>query len=116
MSAGLVALLSPMPIDWGGITLLEREVPRDASHQAIACYGAVRAYNQHAKQHNDVRLILWLLPKQSPWLNPIEAHWVHGKRAVLEPGDHTLTVPILRDRLGAHFHVSPIDLIPNLQC
>jgi hypothetical protein len=26
-----------------------------------------------------------LVPKQSPWLNPIEPKWVHGKRAVVEP-------------------------------
>ncbi len=26
-----------------------------------------------------------LLPSKSPWLNPIEPKWVHGKRAILEP-------------------------------
>lgn len=76
----------------------------------------VRVHNQQAKQTGDVRLIVWLLPKKSPWLNPIEAHWVHGKRAVLEPGNDTLTVPILRQRLCAHFQVAPTDLIPNTQC
>ena len=76
----------------------------------------VRAHNQLAKQNGDVRLIVWLLPKKNPWLNPIEAHWVHGKRAVLEAGNNTLTVSILRQRMGDHFQVNPSDLIPNTQC
>jgi len=32
-----------------------------------------------------VRIVSCLLPKQSPWLNAIEAKWVHGKRKVVEP-------------------------------
>jgi hypothetical protein len=32
-----------------------------------------------------VRIISCLLPKQSPWLNPIEPKWVHGKRKIVEP-------------------------------
>ena len=26
------------------------------------------------------------LPIKSPWLNRIEPHWIHAKRAVVEPG------------------------------
>jgi hypothetical protein len=25
------------------------------------------------------------LPVKSPWLNPIEPRWLHGKRAIVEP-------------------------------
>jgi len=148
----------PNAHDWGGLQLLEREIPRNEPDKAIACYGAVRAHtgamhlafcpgqpksdytlaflpqlvaigrregkrvvmvvwdhaswhkskrirrwvcahNQQAKHNGDVRLIVWRLPKKSPWLNPIEAHWFHGKRAVLEPGNNTLSVPVLRQRL-----------------
>jgi transposase len=32
-----------------------------------------------------VRIISCLLPKHSPWFNPIEPKWVHGKRKVVEP-------------------------------
>jgi len=32
-----------------------------------------------------VRLVVCQLPVQSPWLNPIEPKWVHGKRRVAEP-------------------------------
>ena len=31
------------------------------------------------------RLLVCRLPSRSPWLNPIEPKWVHGKRAVVEP-------------------------------
>ena len=31
-----------------------------------------------------VRIVSCLLPKRSPWLNPIEPKWVHGKRRVVE--------------------------------
>lgn len=33
-----------------------------------------------------VQLIPCFLPTKSPWLNNIEPKWVHGKRAVAEPG------------------------------
>src|ERR1700726_3973785 len=32
-----------------------------------------------------VRIIPCWLPVKSPWLNRIEPHWVHGKRAIVEP-------------------------------
>lgn len=76
----------------------------------------IRDHNQQAKQNDDVRLLVWLLPKKSPWLNPIEPRWLHGKRAVLEPGTETLTVEILRDRLCRYYHSEPNDLHSNEEC
>jgi hypothetical protein len=70
-------------------------------------------HNQQAKQTGDVRLLVWLLPKKSPWLNPIEPRWLHGKRAVLEPGTHDLTPHVLRDRLCAYYQTDPIELHSN---
>jgi hypothetical protein len=35
--------------------------------------------------HAGVRIIPCWLPTKSPWLNRIEPHWVHGKRAIVEP-------------------------------
>jgi transposase len=32
-----------------------------------------------------VRIVPCLLPTKSPWLNPIEPKWIHGKRKVVEP-------------------------------
>ena len=31
-----------------------------------------------------VRIVSCYLPKKSPWLNPIEPKWMHGKRRVVE--------------------------------
>jgi hypothetical protein len=45
-----------------------------------------------------VRILICCLPIKSPWLNPIEPKWVHGKRRVVEP-DRTLTAQELADRI-----------------
>ena len=45
----------------------------------------VRAHNLQVKRHGGVRLLIWRLPLTRPWLHPIEPHWVHAKRAILEP-------------------------------
>lgn len=46
----------------------------------------IREHNYQVKQTGQgVRILPFFLPKQSPWLNPIEPKWVHGKRAVVEP-------------------------------
>jgi hypothetical protein len=49
-----------------------------------------------------VRIINCLLPIKSPWLNPIEPHWVHGKRQVVE-ADGLLTTLELTDRVYDYF-------------
>jgi hypothetical protein len=45
-------------------------------------------HNRRVKksEKEGVRLISCLLPKKSPWLNPIEPKWMHGKRRVVEAG------------------------------
>ena len=76
----------------------------------------IQAHNRQAKHKGDVRLIVWLLPKKSPWLNPIEPRWIHGKRAVLEPGMTDLTPIVLRKRLCAFYHTDAFFLEANHQC
>jgi hypothetical protein len=49
-----------------------------------------------------VRILSCYLPVKSPWLNPIEPQWVHGKRAIVQP-DHLLTAHALADRACAYF-------------
>jgi hypothetical protein len=45
-----------------------------------------RAHNRAVKrQGQGVRILVCYLPVKSPWLNPIEPKWVHGKRAIVEP-------------------------------
>ena len=46
----------------------------------------IRRHNRQMKASGEgVRIVACLLPSKSPWLNPIEPKWVHGKRAVSEP-------------------------------
>lgn len=43
-------------------------------------------HNRQVKQaRRGVRILVCHLPVKSPWLNPIEPKWLHGKRAVAEP-------------------------------
>jgi hypothetical protein len=49
-----------------------------------------------------VRLVSCPLPSKSPWLTLLEAHWVHGKRAVVEPA-RLVTAAELMERVNTHF-------------
>ena len=49
-----------------------------------------------------LRIISCLLPKKSPWLNPIEPKWVHGKRRVVE-ADGLLGAYELAERVCSAF-------------
>jgi transposase len=66
----------------------------------------IREHNQQVKQTGKgVRILPFRLPTQSPWLNPIEPKWVHGKRAVVEPRS-LLTASQLAERVCSHFGCS----------
>jgi hypothetical protein len=46
----------------------------------------IRDHNRQVKREGQgVRILCCPLPKKSPWLNPIEPMWIHGKRRVVEP-------------------------------
>ncbi len=46
----------------------------------------IRAHNRMVKcGEAAVRIISCYLPIRSPWLNPIEPKWMHGKRWIVEP-------------------------------
>jgi transposase len=46
----------------------------------------IREHNRQVKETGrGVRIWVCRLPTQSPWLNPIEPKWAHGKRRVVEP-------------------------------
>jgi len=63
----------------------------------------IHEHNRQAKKcTHGVRILLCYLPVKSPWLNPIEPKWVHGKRKVLEP-DRTLSAQELVDRVCGVF-------------
>jgi hypothetical protein len=72
-------------------------------HISKAVRSWIRQHNRRVKQGQPgVRIVLCLLPSKSPWLNPIEPKWVHGKRAVVEP-DRLLTAQELADRVCAYY-------------
>lgn len=52
----------------------------------------LHTHNQQVKRSGEgTRLLACLLPKKSPWLNPIEPRWIHAKRKVTEPGTKLLS-------------------------
>ena len=59
----------------------------------------LRAHNQQVKQTGKgSRVLVCRLPVKSPWLNPIEAKWRHGKRWVSE-ANARLTAADLAERV-----------------
>jgi hypothetical protein len=57
------------------------------------------SHNREVKNSGrGVRIVPCFLPKKSPWLNPIEPKWTHGKRKVVEP-DGLLSAYELADRI-----------------
>jgi transposase len=69
-----------------------------------------KAVRQWVQQHNQqvkrsglgVRLLVCALPIKSPWLNPIEPKWAHGKRRIAE-ADRTLSAHETMERVCAAF-------------
>ena len=67
---------------------------RDEKHNAIS------SEKGNAKGHG-VHILSCYLPVKSPWLNPIEPKWVHGKRAIVEP-TRLLSAHEVADRVCAY--------------
>jgi hypothetical protein len=75
-------------------------------HVSKAVRAWIRAHNQQVKRcGHGVRIVPCYLPVKSPWLNPIEPKWVHGKRAIVEPA-RLLSAQEIADRVCAHFGCS----------
>jgi transposase len=79
------------------LLLIWDNAPWHVSHQVRDW---IRDHNRQVKQEGaGVRIIPCYLPIKSPWLNAIEATWVHAKRRVLE-ADRLLTIDELADRVS----------------
>jgi transposase len=85
-----------------GITTLVLVWDNAGWHVSQAIRRWLRDHNQRVHREGGVRLIPCFLPTKSPWLNPIEPTWVHGKRRVVEPA-RLLTAQELEDRICAAF-------------
>jgi transposase len=73
-------------------------------HRSHAVRHWLRQHNQQVKQGAEgVRIVVCPLPSKSPWLNPIEPTWVHGKRAVSEP-DRLRSAAELEARVYAYYN------------
>ncbi len=73
-----------------------------AWHLSRATRDWLRAHNRQAHRAGGVRIVPCPLPIKSPWLNPIEPKWVHGKRRVAEPA-RLLGARELEERVCAAF-------------
>jgi hypothetical protein len=76
-------------------------------HRSHAVWHWIRQHHQQVKQGAEgVRVVVCQLPSKSPWLNPIEPKWVHGKRAVSE-ADRLLSAAELEARVYAYYGCVP---------
>jgi hypothetical protein len=76
-------------------------------HVSRAVRTWIADHNRRVKQAGTgVRIIPCYLPIKSPWLNPIEPKWAHGKRRVVEP-DRLLSADELIERVRAAFDCEP---------
>jgi transposase len=108
-----VSAITTQFLDWCCTRLEQQRVPvwvliwDNASwHISKAVRSWIREHNQAVKQAGSgVRLLVNQLPIKSPWLNPIEPKWIHGKRAIVEP-TRLLSADELADRICAYFACS----------
>jgi transposase len=75
----------------------------------------LKAHNQRVKREGGCRLIVCPLPSKSPWLNPIEPRWVHGKRAILEP-TRLLAAQELIERICTYYRCENLEPIAQQVC
>jgi transposase len=77
-----------------------------AWHVSAAVRSWIRKHNRAVKgTGKGVRILECRLPLKSPWLNPIEPKWVHGKRAIVEP-TRTLTPDEVESHVSSYYGCS----------
>jgi DDE superfamily endonuclease len=84
-------------------------------HVSQAVQAWIKTHHRHAIQEGGCRLIVYRLPSKSPWLNPIEPKWVHGKRAVVEPARVLATAELIQ-RVCAYYQCELTDPIAQPDC
>ena len=105
VSAVTIALLSwsAAPRAAQGCTALCLSWDNVSWHRRHAVRHGIRQHHQQVKQGAvGVRLVVCPWPSTSPWRNPIEPQWVHGKRAVSE-ADRLLNADELEARVYASY-------------
>jgi len=75
----------------------------------------IQAHNREVKRTGKgVRIVGCRLPSKSPWLNPIEPRWTHGKRRVVEPA-RLLSAAELIERVYDAYDCPHLPLLPMPQ-
>ena len=70
----------------------------------------IKSHNKKARAEGGVRIVACFLPVKSPWLNPIEPKWAHGKKAIVEP-ERLLSTAEVRTRVCDYYgceHLEPL--------
>jgi hypothetical protein len=68
----------------------------------------IKEHNRRVKRDGGVRIVPCRLPSKSPWLNPIEPKWVHGKQAIVEP-ERLLNAAEVEQRVCEYYGCSAHD-------
>jgi transposase len=72
-------------------------------HRSHAVRHWIGQHNRQVKRGGaGVRLVVCPLPSKSPWVNPIEPTWLHGKRVISE-ADRLLSAAELEARVYAYY-------------
>jgi transposase len=72
----------------------------------------IAAHNRRVKEGEAaVRILSCPLPIKSPWLNPIEPKWTHGKKRIIEPA-RLLTAAELEERVYDALGADHADHLP----
>ena len=86
----------------GGKTAVRGVGDQAAGHGSHAVRPGLREPNaQVTREGHGSRLVRCPWPSKSPWLNPLEAPWGQGKRAVVEP-PRLLTAAELVEPVNTH--------------
>jgi DDE superfamily endonuclease len=73
----------------------------------------IQAHNRKAKREGGVRIVACFLPVKSPWLNPIEPKWAHGKKAIVEP-EQLLSAAEIRTRVCDYYGCEQLEPLTQL--
>jgi transposase len=73
----------------------------------------IQAPNRKAKREGGVRIVACFLPVKSPWLNPIEPKWAHGKKALVEP-EQLLSAAEIRTRVCDYYGCEQLEPLTQL--
>ena len=88
-----------------------------AHNRQVKADNAQTGTHQTGTHQKGCRILVCALPVKSPWLNPIEAKWVHGKKNIVEP-ERILSPLEIQQRLCSYYQcplLKSLDQFPMQQ-